>query len=160
MKKRYVVGMLLLASLLLLIGYNRYFYTFRSLDHATLFLGPINSPDGTSQANAYYLNYGGAAGGVLYLVEVEHVETGEKKLIYSSNAKEAFALTWKSSDTLAIRNESPKYGEFRSVDLHVMTDIYEESGAACRSLVLRGKFKNCYKAEDLQVPLIFRLMGF
>jgi len=160
MKKIRVAGILLLVSCLLLIGCNRYFFQFKSLDDATRFMGPITSPDGKYQASSYYLPYGGAAGGVISLVEVEDLESGKKKIIYSSKSKDHFSMEWKSPDTLSIKNESPGYGEFRNAELNVATDIYEEAGAACRSLLLRGKFKNCYKAEDLHIPLFFRLLGF
>ncbi|MFE4709453.1 DUF5412 family protein [Paenibacillus sp. NPDC056722] len=160
MKKRYLVILLLIFGILLLIGYNRYFYSFKSLDNATLFLGPIESPDGQYNANAYYLEYGGAAGGVMYIVEVEQMQTGKKKKVYSSNHKDDFSLSWKPSDILSIKNESPKYNDYRNIDLNVNTDIYEESGAACRSLLLKGEFENCYEAEDIKVGFMFKLLGF
>lgn len=111
-------------------------------------------------ASAYYLNYGGAAGGVLYIIEVEQIQTGDKKKVYSSEHKDDFSLSWKSSDILSIKNETPKYNEYRNIELNVNTDIYEESGAACRSLLLKEKFENCYYAEDIKVPLIYKLLGF
>lgn len=160
MKKRYFIILLLIFGLLLLIGYNRYFYNFKSIDNATLFLGPIESPDGKYKASSYYLNYGGAAGGVIYIVEVEQTQTGEKKKVYSSNHKDNFSISWKPSDILSIKNESPKFNEYRNIDLNVNTDIYEESGAACRSLLLKEKFETCYKAEDIKVPIIYKLLGF
>lgn len=160
MKKRYIIISLLIFGILLLIGYNRYFYNFKSLDNTTLLLGPIESPDGKFEASSYYLNYGGAAGGVIYIVEVEQTQTGEKKKVYSSNHKDDFSISWKSSDILSIKNESPKYNDYRNIDLNVNTDIYEESGAACRSILLKRNFENCYKAEDIKVPFIFKLLGF
>lgn len=160
MRKRHVIWMLPMIGILLFAGYNRYFYQFKSLDHATLLMGPVASPDGSYRASAYDLGYGGAAGGVLYLVEIEDTRTGEKKIVYSSNHKNTFMISWKSSDILAVTNESPEYNEFRSVELNVRSDIYEESGAACRSLRLRGKFENCYKAEDIKIPLFLKLLGY
>jgi hypothetical protein len=160
MKKRYVIILLLVIGILVLISYNRYSFNFKSLDNATLFLGPIESPDGKYKASSYYVNYGGAAGGVIYIVEIEQTQTGEKKTVYSSNHKDDFSIFWKPSDVLSIKNESPKYNEYRNIDLNVNTDIYEESGAACRSLLIKEKFENCYKAEDIKVPLIFKLLGF
>ncbi|WP_201005118.1 DUF5412 family protein [Paenibacillus glycanilyticus] len=160
MKKRYMIILVLIFGILMFIGYNRYSYKFKSLDNATLFLGPIESPDGKYEASSYYLNYGGAAGGVMYIVEVEQTQTGEKKKVYSSNHKNDFSMSWKASDILSIKNESPKYNEYRNIDLNVSTDIYEESGAACRSLLLKENFKNCYKAEDIKEPFIFKLLGF
>ncbi|ACT01542.1 DUF5412 family protein [Paenibacillus sp. JDR-2] len=160
MKKRYIIIILLFFGILMLIGYNRYSYKFKSLDNATLFLGPIESPDGKYEANSYYINYGGAAGGVMYIVEVEQTRTGEKKKVYSSNHKNDFSMSWKASDILSIKNESPKHNEYRNIDLNVITDIYEESGAACRSFLLKENFENCYKAEDIKEPLIFKLLGF
>ncbi|WP_160037099.1 DUF5412 family protein [Paenibacillus sp. An7] len=160
MKKRYVIILLLIFGISLLIGYNRYFYNFKTLDNATLFSDSIESSDGKYKASPYYLNYGGAAGGVSYIVEVEQTQTGEKKKVYSSNHKDDFSISWKSIDVLSIKNESPTYNEYRNIDLNVNTDIYEESGAACRSLLLKEKFENCYKAEDIKVPLIFKLLGY
>lgn len=86
MKKRYIIISLLIFGILLFIGYNRYFYNFKSLDNATLFLGPIESPDARFEASSYYLNYGGAAGGVIYIVEVEQIQTGEKKRLFDCNS--------------------------------------------------------------------------
>lgn len=83
MKKRYVIILLLIFGISLLIGYNRYFYNFQSLENATLFSEPVESSDGKYKASSYYLDYGGAAGGVTYLVEVEQAQTGEKKTVYS-----------------------------------------------------------------------------
>lgn len=97
---------------------------------------------------------------MIYIVEVEQTQTGEKKKVYSSNHKDDFSISWKSSDILSIQNETPKYNDYRNIDLNVNTDIYEESGAACRSLLLKGKFENCYKADDIKVPLVFKLLGF
>ncbi|NIK21599.1 DUF5412 family protein [Paenibacillus lupini] len=160
MKKRYIILTLLIISLILLIGYNRYSYNFKSLENAELFVGPLESPGGKYKASAYYILYGGAAGGVLYIVEVEQTQTGEKKKIYSSNHKEKFSMSWKTSDILSIINESPKFDEYRNIDLNVQTDIYEESGSACRSLTLEEKFENCYKAKDNKMPLFLKLLGF
>lgn len=149
MKKRYVFLLLLAFSILLLIGYNRFFYNFQTLNNnATLFSGPLESPDGEYKASAYYIPYGGAAGGVMYIVEVEDIQSGMKKTIYSSNHKNDFSLEWKSPEVLKIKNESPKYNVYRNIELNVNSDIYEESGAACRSLLLKGKYENCYKAGD------------
>lgn len=46
MKKRYVFILILIFSISLLIGYNRYFYDFQSLENATLFSEPVESSDG------------------------------------------------------------------------------------------------------------------
>lgn len=56
-----------------------------------LLLGPIESPAGKYKASSYYLNYGGAGGGVIYIVEVEQTQTGEKKKVYSSNLTKSIA---------------------------------------------------------------------
>lgn len=149
MKKRYVLLLLLVLGVLLLVGYQRYFYRFPELNikNATLFEGPVKSPDSQSNARAYFINYGGAAGGVLYLVEVEHIQTGKKKVVYSSNHKDSFAIAWKDSSILNIKNESTKYNEYRNIELNVHKDIYEESGRACRSLRLKGKYEACYQGD-------------
>lgn len=161
MKKRYAFMLFIAISILLLIGYNRYFYSFQALNNnAVIFSGPTKSPNGEYNASAYYIPYGGAAGGVLYIVEVEETQTGKKKTIYSSNHKDIFSMNWKSAEVLKIKNESPEYNDHRNIELNVKSDIYEESGAACRSLLLIGKFENCYKADDIQVPFILKMIGF
>jgi hypothetical protein len=160
MKKRYIILLFLVFSILLLIGYNRYFYQYKDLNQATLFVNPIESPDGKYKASASFLPYGGAAGGIMYIVELEQTQTGNKKTIYSSNHKNNFAIAWNSSNLLSIKNESSEYKEYRNIELNVDTDIYEESGAACRSLLLRGKYENCYKADGIQMPLFLKLLGF
>ncbi|MEK4059192.1 MULTISPECIES: DUF5412 family protein [Paenibacillus] len=145
MKKRTIVLILLLIIILGLVGYRRYFYQFKVLGKATLFSGPIESPEGEYNARAYYIPYGGAAGGVMYLVEVEQTKTGVKKIIYSSEHKDKFSMDWQASDILSITNESPEYKEYRNIELKVNTEIYEESGSACRSLLLKDQYETCYQ---------------
>lgn len=125
MKKRYIILLLFVFGTLLLIGYNRYFYNFKSLNNAALLTNPIESPNGKYKASVYYIPYGGAAGGVLHIVQVEQIQTGKKKTVYSSNHKRDFSISWISSDILYIKNESPEYKEYRSIELNVDTDIYD-----------------------------------
>lgn len=147
-RKKYIVLLLLLIGLGMLVGYNRFFFDFKDVENATLFEGPISSQDGKYNASAYYISYGGAAGGILYLVEVEDTVSGKKKIIYSSEHKEIFSISWKAPDTLSIQNESPDYKEYRNAVLQVNAEIYEESGRACRSLRLLGQYERCYQAES------------
>ncbi|WP_052339339.1 DUF5412 family protein [Gorillibacterium massiliense] len=132
-----------------LVGYHRYFYTFEPINPANVVTGPIISPDGKYSATAFYKPYGGAAGGVTYYVQIEEMKTGGKKTIYASEHKYLFTLKWTGPDILAITNKSPEYHVDRSAELHVETEIYEESGAACRSFLLKGTYEKCYSMHGL-----------
>lgn len=147
MKKRYILLLILILCITGLAGYRRYFYQFKDLTHASLLGDPLASPDGKYNARAYYIPYGGAAGGVLHLVEIENVNTGHKKTIYSSEHQQVFSVAWTAPDVVQITNETPQYNEYRNAELNVNTDIYEESGAACRSFLLKDQFKTCYQNE-------------
>ncbi|MFD1848666.1 DUF5412 family protein [Oceanobacillus bengalensis] len=62
MKRRYKILILIFITILMLVGYKKYFFSFDSLGEGTHYIGPIDSPTGKYTANSYFKNYGGAAG--------------------------------------------------------------------------------------------------
>ncbi|NIK13193.1 hypothetical protein FHR85_002635 [Alkalibacillus almallahensis] len=140
-------------SCALLLGstiiYERYFFTFEEINQAHVQdgPGPIDSPDDTYSANAYYEPYGGAAGGVNVWVEVvNHTNDDQTKIIYYSDAKQDFQMNWVGDETLEIENNAPRYqNQDRSVTLDVTSEIYHDRGDACRSWVLKQDYDDCYE---------------
>ncbi|WP_449539109.1 DUF5412 family protein [Ferdinandcohnia sp. Marseille-Q9671] len=128
-----------------LIGYTKYFFTFDNLN-GEFFRGPVDSPTGKFTANAYYMTYGGAAGGVNVWVEITYNEENKRKTVYYSDAKSNFSMVWKDEDTLYIVNEEPTYpNSSRNIELVIGKDIYHDSGLACRSLLMKNEYETCYQ---------------
>ncbi|MBP2239602.1 hypothetical protein J2Z40_000155 [Cytobacillus eiseniae] len=138
-----LVGIILTSGLFF---YNHYLFTFNHLK-GEFYKGPVVSPTKMYSANAYFMPYGGAAGGVNLWVEItDHTEKDQTKIIYYSDAKSNFSMVWKDERTLSIINEEKDYPQSnRSIVLNVNEDIYHESGQACTSLLLKIKYKNCYQ---------------
>lgn len=130
-----------------LIGYHSYFFTFDRIDKdfAQTEAGPILSPTEKYTANAYYEPYGGAAGGVNVWVEITEHEMDEVKTIYYSDAKSEIRLEWEDEETLYVKNIDARNQEDRSIALNVGEEIYDELGLACKSLLMKGKYKSCYQ---------------
>jgi hypothetical protein len=53
--------------------------------------------------------------------------------------KTDFELKWTGDSTLFIKNKDRDYYEVRSMKLNIFNDIYDESGAACHSFVLKDR---------------------
>jgi hypothetical protein len=107
----------------------------------------VNSTNEKYTANAYYMNYGGAAGGVNVWVEITYNdENGKPKTVYFSDAKSNFSMEWKDEDTLYIVYEEPEYPKsIRSIELEIGKEIYHESGLACKSLLMKDEYETCYQ---------------
>ncbi|WP_306977338.1 DUF5412 family protein [Alkalibacillus salilacus] len=156
-KKKPFPRKMLLATLscVLLLGstiiYERYFFTFEEINRAHVQdgPGPIESPDETYSASAYYEPYGGAAGGVNVWIEVvNHANNDQMKIIYYSDVKQDFQMDWVDDETLEIENNDPRYqNQDRSVTLDVTSEIYHDRGDACRSWVLKQDYDDCYEAD-------------
>ncbi|GAF07841.1 DUF5412 family protein [Paenibacillus pini] len=138
-----LAGVIVISALFL---YQQYFFTFNKLE-GELYKGPLNSPNGKYTANAYYMTYGGAAGGVNLWVEITYNnENDKKKTIYYSEAKSNFSMEWKNEDTLNIVNVEPKYPNSNgSIELEVAKEIYDENGLACKSLLMKDTYETCYQ---------------
>ncbi|WP_342436096.1 hypothetical protein NSS79_21620 [Paenibacillus sp. FSL L8-0436] len=89
MKKRTIVLILLLIIILGLVGYRRYFYQFKDLGKATLFSGPMESPEGEYNARAYYIPYGGAGR------EENHIFQRAQRQIFNGLASFGYPLDHK-----------------------------------------------------------------
>ncbi len=131
-----------------LFVYMNYFYTFNNLE-GEFYKGSVNSPTEQYSANAYYMTYGGAAGGVNLWVEITYHDENDKiETVYYSDAKSYFSMEWKDENTLHIINEEPKYpNSNRSIKLEIGREIYHDSGLACQSWLMKGKYETCYQNE-------------
>ncbi|MFJ7736463.1 DUF5412 family protein [Lysinibacillus sp. NPDC097287] len=129
-----------------LFVYTNYFFTWDNLE-GEFYKGPVNSPTEKYTANAYFINYGGAAGGVDLWVEVTYNNDNDKsETVYYSDAKSDFSMEWKNENTLYIKNDDPEYpNSNRSIELEVGKEIYHESGLACRSWLMKDEYETCYQ---------------
>jgi energy-coupling factor transporter transmembrane protein EcfT len=125
--------------------YSQYFFTFDKLQ-GELLVGPVNSHNNKYTANAYYETYGGAAGGVNVWVEITYNDENDKmKTVYYSDGKSHFSMEWKNEDKLYIVNEEPGYpNSNRSIELEIGKDIYDESGLACQSFLMKNEYETCF----------------
>ncbi|MBD8068078.1 DUF5412 family protein [Bacillus sp. PS06] len=156
-KKKHFPKKLLLVSLLsviILLGlsvYKNYFFTFNSIDRSSIQIGPgpVLSPTEAYTANAYYEPYGGAAGGVNVWVEITYNhEDKPVKTVYYSDAKTNFSMKWLDEETIYIVNDEPKYPTSnRSIKLVIGKEIYHENGLACKSLLMKDEYENCYQTK-------------
>ncbi|NIK26904.1 DUF5412 family protein [Paenibacillus lupini] len=112
--------------------YNTYFFTFDNVE-GEFYKGPVESPTGKYTANAFYKNYGGAAGGVNLWVEITYHDKNKIKTVYHSDANRNFSMEWKNENTLYIINEEPGYSSSnKSVKLNVEKDTYFDGGLVWR----------------------------
>lgn len=105
---------------------------------------PVVSPNGDYAAQIYYDNYGGAAGGVNFIVNVIEIYTGEERTIYFSDAKGANFVQWTSNSTLAISNVNEYHNH--SVELTVGKEVYDENGGACKAYQVK-KHDTCFSKD-------------
>ncbi|MFJ7826580.1 hypothetical protein [Psychrobacillus sp. NPDC096623] len=57
-------------------------------------------------------------------------------------------MGWVDEDTLNIINQEPEFpGEDRSVELQIGKGIYDESGAACISIIIKDEYETCYERD-------------
>jgi Family of unknown function (DUF5412) len=123
--------------------YANFFFTFDNLE-GEFYTGPVNSPTEKYTANAYYMTYGGAAGGVNIWIEITYNDKIET--IYYSDAKSYFYMEWRDENTLYIINEEPEYpNSNRSIELEIGKEIYHESGVACQSWLMKDEYETCYQ---------------
>lgn len=140
-----------LISTVLLIGmaaYSTFFYTFNEGEKIVYQKQPsVTSPTGAYTANTYFMNVGGAAGGVNIFTEVTfHEEDNRRQIVYYADANQSFILEWVDDHTLSVVNEYPGFSEdSRNIELEVGREIYHESGDACHSLLLHNEFETCYE---------------
>ena len=96
-------------------------------------------------AQMYFDNYGGAAGGVNFIVNIiANKEEAKEQTIYFSDAKGGNSIYWTSDNTLEIQNKDALQN--RSVELLVGQEIYDEHGGACKTRKIEIQF-TCY-SED------------
>jgi len=144
LKKRYKLCICILISLFVLLDINVYktlTFTFNDLKHGTPIGDALESPDNKYSAIAYAMPYGG----VDVRVEVINNKLKTKKTIYHADYKSDFELKWIDNKTLYIKNEDLDYNDVKSKKLNIYNDIYDETGSACRSLVLKHQYKNCFE---------------
>lgn len=57
-------------------------------------------------------------------------------------------MNWVDDETLKISNESPGVPkEKRSIKLTIGKEIYDESGEACESWVMKDEYETCYEKD-------------
>lgn len=147
MKRRYRVLILAFAVILLVIGYKKYFFTLNNLGGGTHFKGPIESPHGRYTADAYFENYGGAAGGTMVWVTIADHKNDKTTTIYYGDGKGNFGIKWKDENNIHIENDEVQdYPESdTSVTLEVGKEIYDESGRACKSWRMKDEYETCHQ---------------
>lgn len=145
-KKLLIASMTGVIMLLGLFVYTVYFFTFDNLK-GEFYKGPVNSPTGKYTANAYYMTYGGAAGGVNLWVEITYNDEDDKiETVYYSDAKSNFYMEWEDEDSLYILNKEPDFpNSNRSIQLIIGKEIYHESGLACQSWLMKDEYETCYQ---------------
>lgn len=147
MKKKYriIAIILMIASLAFVI--HRYTYTFGSLAKAEILIESIESPDQRQSARVYWKPVGGVTGHSEIFVEVTFLKTEQTKVIYHSIGEDLVELKWINNEILDIKNESAAEDTNQSIRLNIFKEIYDENGAACRSIVLNLKsyYQTCYK---------------
>ncbi|NHM34078.1 DUF5412 family protein [Neobacillus terrae] len=142
---RYKILLLLLFSMICLFVYQKFAYTFE-FNKGEFFVGPVQSPNGKYKANSYYKTYGGAAGGVDVWIEITNIDTDKVRTIYYAPGKSNFSMKWIGDDTIYITNEAPGIpSEDRNIELTIGEEIYDESGAACDSWVMKRQYETCFK---------------
>lgn len=136
------------ASLSLVI-YKQYFYTFDKIDRDPLILavGPIVSEGRNYAAEAYYEPDAKAPNNKNIWVEIENTQTKEKKIVYYGSAKEYIQVAWQSDGEIAILNANSQNAKDQIVELDVETEIYDEKGLACKSILVLKDIEHCYKGK-------------
>lgn len=147
MRKRYKILLLIFIAILLVIGYKKYFFTFDSLGQGTYFKGPVDSPNGIYTADSYFKHWGGATGGAHVWVEITNNENGNVQTIYYSDGKSNFSMEWGDDNAIYIRNdEGPEFPDSdRSIEIMIGKEIYDESGRACDSWIMKDEYETCYQ---------------
>jgi hypothetical protein len=149
LRKRYKILILIFLVTLLIIGYKKYFFSFDSLGQGIYFKGPVDSPNGKYTANSYYKNYGGATGGAKVWVGITNNDNNKITTIYYGEGSNNFEMKWKDENTIYIRNdEGYEYPDSdRSVELEIGKEIYDESGRACNSWIMKNENETCYQNQ-------------
>ncbi|MET3683325.1 hypothetical protein ABID56_001420 [Alkalibacillus flavidus] len=133
---------------------QQYLFTFDYIERTRLedVMLPVTSPNNDYVAYAYYNSYGGAAEEKDVFIEVQSLETFERRVVYYSNAQAVFDMNWVDGDELFVLNEQPGYVESRrSTVLDVDDELYYDLNYACQSLILQEEYESCYEAGEEQL---------
>ncbi|WP_235714792.1 DUF5412 family protein [Halalkalibacter akibai] len=147
-KKLMIASFVGITLLGIFTAYTIYCFTFQTAD-GEFYKGPVTSPTEEYTANAYYMTYGGAAGGVNVWVEIiNNLTEQEAKIVYYSDAKSKFSMRWQDDKTLYIENEElENLDENKSIELNVEKEIYHDQGLACRSWLMKDQYESCFSRE-------------
>lgn len=123
---------------------TNYFFSFDSINRAYIQQEPraVLSPSKQYEAQINYELYGGAAGGVNVFVEVTDLHTNTTKVIYLADAQSTISVAWIDETQLHVKNLS--VSDDFSITLNVTEDIYHQNGLACKSLLMKNLYANCY----------------
>ena len=122
-----------------------YTYEFSHDGDMAYELNPFVSPDGRYEANVYFDNYGGAAGGTNLIVKVKDNEDGKERTIYYGDGKSTWYVKWRDRDVLGIHNVGD--GENLSTKLIVDEEIYDQNGSACGMYKIKQQYR-CKQMES------------
>jgi hypothetical protein len=147
MKRLAIACALIVSVILIVVSYRTIFFSFDRLEEGTYYKGPFESPEGKYTADSYYKTYGGAAGGVKIWVEVTNEENKESQIVYYGSGKSNFDVKWEGEHTIFIKNnEGPAFPEAdSSIALEVGEEVYDGSGRACDSWVMKEDYDQCYE---------------
>lgn len=143
-------GFIVILCSLLFIWVKGYLFTFNGIQEA-YHEDPVVSPNSAYSAKVSYEYYGGAAGGVNAVVEItDHSQQDLTKTVYYAAAQSEVSVEWGAEDPeiLFISNKNIRFpNDDRSIQLNVTNDIYHDTGRACRSILLKGTYTNCYSRD-------------
>lgn len=142
MKRTLVI--VLISALIILVPAGLIYYQIQSnyqFSHqgSVILDEPINSPNNKYTAHISYQYYGGAAGGVNIIVNIEdHTNNNELNTVYFSDAKNNIHVNWINDAQLLINNKN-HYTD-HSTTLVIGEEIFDGSGKACRMLNIKKTY--------------------
>ena len=145
---RHIIRTILAATLSFVI-YQQYFYTFEKIDRDPLIraIGPIVSEGQNYAAEAYYEPDASTPNHKNIWIEIENKQTKERKVVYYGSAKNYVQLSWLENGKLAVFNANDPTAKNQFIELDVENEIYDESGLACKSIIVRKDIEHCFKGE-------------
>jgi|GEM_PF-3139885 hypothetical protein len=104
---------------------------------------PITTQDGAYSAQAFYITWGGAAGGVsMYVNVTDHRQQDSLRTVYYADTHTEPNISWTDNHTLLIENHD-EYNNFDAT-ADVSTDVYDSSGRACLASAIQTSYR-CYE---------------
>lgn len=125
------------------VQYREHTYDFHYTQGEPYDETPITTQDGAYSAQAFYINWGGAAGGVTtYVSVIDHRQKNASRTVYAASSLQVPIMSWKDNRTLAIENND-EYSNYNAT-VDVLTDVYDASGRACLADDIQATYR-CYE---------------